>query len=175
MYASTRMLYSMAMEKKAPKIFAKVNKGGVPIVALIATTIVGMACFLGSMAGNATVYLWLVNASAVAGFIAWLGIAISHYKFRKAFVAQGHNLSELKYKALLFPFGPIFALLLCLVIIIGQFFVYGDPAHPILAFLTNYIGAIAFIVLYFAYKFIKKTKLVKAEDADLSQGFAKEL
>jgi lysine-specific permease len=174
MYASTRMLYSMAMENKAPKIFAKVNKGGVPIIALIATTIVGLACFLGSIAGNATVYLWLVNASAVAGFIAWLGIAISHYKFRKAFVAQGHKLSELKYKALLFPFGPIFALLLCLVIIIGQFFVYGDPAHPILAFFTNYIGAIAFIVLYVGYKVIKKTKLIKAQDADLSQGFAKE-
>ncbi|MDR1158218.1 MAG: amino acid permease, partial [Oscillospiraceae bacterium] len=94
MYASTRMLYSLAMEGKAPAAFKKVNKRGVPVLALCLTTAIGMAAFLGSLVGEGTVYLWLVNASGVAGFIAWLGIAISHYKFRKAFIAQGHNLND---------------------------------------------------------------------------------
>ncbi|PMC25907.1 amino acid permease, partial [Klebsiella aerogenes] len=29
------------------------------------------------------VYLWLLNTSGMTGFIAWLGIAISHYRFRR--------------------------------------------------------------------------------------------
>ena len=171
MYAATRMLYSMAVEGKAPKIFAKVSKRGVPLNALIVTTIIGMAAFLGSLVGEGTVYLWLVNASGVAGFIAWLGIAISHYRFRKAFIAQGHSLNDLKYKAKLFPLGPIIAMVLCVVVVIGQFFVNKD--FTFLGFLVAYIGAIAFILLYIIYKIVKKTKMVKPEEADFSQGFAK--
>lgn len=171
MYASTRMLYSLAVEGKAPKIFGKLDKRGVPANALILTTIVGMAAFLGSFVGDGEIYLWLVNASGVAGFIAWLGIAICHYRFRKAFVAQGHSLDELKYKAKLFPLGPIIATVLCAIIVIGQFFVSKD--YTFVGFLVAYVGAIGFLLLWFIYKFVKKTKFVNLEDADLSQGFAK--
>lgn len=171
MYASTRMLYSMAVEGKAPKIFAKVSKRGVPVNALIVTTVIGMAAFMGSLVGDGTVYLWLVNASGVAGFIAWLGIAISHYRFRKAFIAQGHSLDELKYKAKLFPLGPIIAMLLCIIVVVGQFFVNQD--FSFLGFMVAYVGAIIFILLFIVYKIVKKTKLVKLEEADFSQGFAK--
>jgi lysine-specific permease len=171
MYASTRMLYSLAMEGKAPPIFKRVNRRGVPVWALLLTTAVGMVAFLGSMVGVGTVYIWLVNASGVAGFIAWLGIAISHYKFRKAFFAQGYSLNELKYKAMFYPFGPLLAMTLCFVVIIGQFFVNAD--FSVLGFFVAYIGAVLFVVVYLAYKIVKKTKSIRPEDADLSQGFAK--
>jgi amino acid permease len=45
------------------------------------------------MFGNQTVYLWLLNTSGMTGFIAWLGIAISHYRFRRGYVMQGHDLT----------------------------------------------------------------------------------
>ncbi len=45
----------------------------------------------------------------MTGFIAWVGIAISHFRFRRAFDKQNYDKSKLKYKAKLFPFGPIFA------------------------------------------------------------------
>ena len=51
-------------------------------------------------------YTWIVNISGLCGFIAWVGIAVSHYRFRRAFIAQGRDLSELPYKAWLFPVGP---------------------------------------------------------------------
>jgi len=142
--------------------------------ALILTTIIGMACFLSSLSGSGTVYLWLVSASGLAGFIAWLGIAFSHYKFRKAFLAQGHSLDELKYKAKWFPFGPIFALVLCVVVIAGQglWAMSGDEIDW-LGIGVSYIGIPLFIVLYLGYKFTKKTKMVKPEEADLTKGYAK--
>ncbi|TFT03827.1 amino acid permease, partial [Proteus mirabilis] len=76
MYASTRMLFTLAREGKAPKFFGKLSKNGVPRNALYATTVVAGLCFLSSMYGNQTVYLWLLNTSGMTGFIAWLGIAI---------------------------------------------------------------------------------------------------
>ena len=120
MYASSRMLYAMAKDGKAPAWLGKLNSRGVPINALILTTIVASACFLTGLYAETTVYVWLVAASGLAGFVAWLGIAICHYRFRKAYVAQGRDLGKLKYKAKLFPLGPIIALVLCIIVILGQ-------------------------------------------------------
>ena len=112
MYVSTRMLYSLAEEGKAPKIFAKCNKRGVPIYALNLTTLIAAFCFLTAQVSINTVYYWLLNASALTGFIAWLAIAISHYCFRRAYVAQGNKVEDLKFKAKFYPFGPLAAAIL---------------------------------------------------------------
>lgn len=39
----------------------------------------------------------------------------------------------------------------------------------IIEFLSTYIGFFAFVILYFVYKFIKKTKLIRLEDCDLTR------
>lgn len=174
LYASSRMLYALAEEGKAPKLFAKLSKNGVPINAMIATVLIASACFLTSPSGDGPVYVWLVNASGLAGFIAWLGIAISHYKFRKAFLAQGHTLEELPFQSKWYPFGPIFAMALCLIVIIGQ----GTSAFSAggidwLGVLVSYIGIPLFLLLYLGYKIVYKTKAIKPEEADLDRGYVK--
>src|SRR3712207_7627063 len=82
MYASSRMLYAMAREGMAPRIFGKTNSKGVPINAVLLTTLIASICFLTGVFAQSTVYVWLVAASGLAGFIAWIGIAICHYRFR---------------------------------------------------------------------------------------------
>lgn len=77
MYASTRMLYTLACDGKAPRIFAKLSRGGVPRNALYATTVIAGLCFLTSMFGNQTVYLWLLNTSGMTGFIAGWGLPLA--------------------------------------------------------------------------------------------------
>jgi len=165
LYCSTRMLYSLAEEGKAPKLFKYVNKRGVPIHALNVTTLIAALCFLTSEFGLNDVYYWLLNASALTGFIAWLAIAISHYCFRRAYVAQGNKIEDLKYKAKWYPFGPIFAAILCACIILGQFYAYGD--FSVLGFIVAYIGLFIFLACYFGYKIVKKAKFVKPLEADL--------
>ena len=64
---------------------------------------IGFICIPTSFIGEGTAYTWIVNISGLCGFIAWVGIAVSHYRFRRAFIAQGRDLSELPYKAWLFP------------------------------------------------------------------------
>ncbi|MNE37057.1 Lysine-specific permease [compost metagenome] len=63
MYASSRVLYSLAKRGKAPKALAKLNSRGVPINALLLTTLVGMTAFFASLFGDGVVYTWLLNAS----------------------------------------------------------------------------------------------------------------
>lgn len=173
LYASTRMLYAMAEEGKAPEFLKKVNKRGVPMNCLYFTTAVSLLAFIGYLVGENTIYLWLVNASGMAGFIAWLGIAISHYRFRKAYILQGKDINDLKYKSKFFPFGPIAALILCAIVIIGQD--YTDIiAGNFLGALPIYIGLILFLVLYIGYKVVKKTKVVDLVNADFTTDYVRE-
>ncbi|MCG5253505.1 amino acid permease [Brevibacillus agri] len=169
MYASTRMLWVLAKEGKAPKWFAKVTRNGVPVNALIMTAAIGALAFLSSLFGDGEVYVWLLNASGMSGFIAWLGIAVSHYRFRKAYLAQGRDLRDLPYRAKLFPFGPIFAFIICCIVIIGQnysAFIGGEIDWN--GVFVSYIGLPLFLIVWLVYKYTKKSKLVPLNKVDLS-------
>ncbi|AWP35861.1 MAG: amino acid permease [Weizmannia coagulans] len=170
MYASTRMLWELARDGKAPKFLGKLNKRGVPVNALIVTALVGTVAFLASFFGDGAVYNWLLNASGLSGFIAWLGIAISHYRFRRAYVAQGKALSDLPYRSKWFPFGPLFAFAVCTVVILGQNYqaFLGDHIKWESVF-VSYIGLPIFIAVWLIYKFVKKTKVVSLQECDFNR------
>jgi lysine-specific permease len=170
LYAASRVLWVLAKEGKAPAFLKQVSKKGLPTNALLVSTVIGMLCFLTSLFGDGTVYGWLLNASGLAGFLSWLGISISHYRFRKAYIAQGRSLSDLPYVAKWFPLGPILATVLCLVAVFGQNFgAFFGPKIDWYGALVSYIGLPLFLLAYFGYKVVKKTKLVPLQDANFSR------
>ncbi|MDD6864434.1 MAG: amino acid permease [Lactobacillus sp.] len=167
LYASTRMLFSQAREGYAWKIFGYVNKRGIPIYALLGTMVVSCLAYLTQFIGPEA-YNYLIGASGLCGFIAWLGIAISHLRFRRAFIAQGHKVSELKYHATLFPFGPIFALILCVIVMCGQnidAFIKMDWSNIAI----TYMAVPLFLILFIYYKVHYKTHVIPLKDVDLSR------
>jgi lysine-specific permease len=163
MYVSTRMLYSLAEEGKAPKIFAKCNKRGVPIYALNATTVIAAFCFLTAQVSVNTVYFGSLTYPHMTGFIARLAIAISHYCFRRAYVAQGKKIEDMKFKAKFYPSRPLFAAILCACIILGQYYAYGE--YSTRRILRSLIGLIIFFGCYFGYKFPRRQSFVKPTEA----------
>ncbi len=156
MYSATRTLWYMSQTNQAPKIFSKVTSYGLPINALIATALVGSTVFLSSLISNGALFTRLVNVSSSCGFIAWFGIALCHYCFRKNHIK---DLNVLKYKAILFPVGPIFSMLLIAFIILGQgYSLYGN--FSILGFFDAY-GALLFFCLYMVYyKFFRNNSIL---------------
>ncbi|MCT6840056.1 MAG: amino acid permease, partial [Apilactobacillus kunkeei] len=166
MYASTRMLYSMAHQGFAPKAMGKTNRRGIPVGALTVTTVIALLTFITSIEGP-QIYLWLVAASGLTGFIAWVGIALSHYRFRRAFIKQGHSLDELKYHATWFPIGPIITLILCILVICGQnvnSFANWDWEQIGI----TYISVPLVLILYIGYKIKYKTHLIPLDKVDVS-------
>ncbi|KQF20324.1 lysine transporter [Acinetobacter baumannii] len=168
MYSSTRMLFDMAQQGRAPKWFAKLDSRGVPMNALYATTFIAAFCFLTTFIGEKQVFNWLLNMSGMCGFIVWLGIAISHYRFRKGYIAQGYKLEDLAYRAKFFPFAPWFAFILCSVIILGQNYqaVLGGKIDWI-GLLSTYISLPLFLVIWLGYKWKNKTKLIPYDQMDV--------
>ena len=165
-YASTRMLYALAKDHYAPAFFGHTTRHGIPMASLVATLVVSLATFAASIFGQ-RIYMWLVAASGLTGFIVWIGIALSHYRFRRAWVVQGHRVEELRYHAKLFPLGPILALILCVIVIGGQ---------NIEAFVNwnwqeigvTYISVPLVLALYLGYKIRYHTRIVPLKEMDLS-------
>lgn len=170
LYVSTRMLYAMAETGQAPKCFLKLNKRGVPSYALFATVVFGLAAFLTSLIGEGKAYDWLVNISGLAGFITWIGIAICHYRFRKAYLAQGKDLKDLPYKASLYPFGPILALIMCIIVTAGQnYSAFTGAEIDWYGASVAYIGLPIFFAVFFYHKIKHKTHLIPLKEVNLSR------
>ena len=107
-------------------------------------------------------YLWLLNLSGMTGFIAWLGIAVSHYRFRKGFVAQGHDLSRLPYRSPFFPYGPIFAFVLCLIVTLGQNYqAFTSGRIDWVGVAATYIGIPIFLAIWAGYRIVRQTRFVR--------------
>ncbi|MGY8526793.1 amino acid permease [Paracidovorax citrulli] len=165
MYASTRMLYNLATEGRAPRIFARLTRNGVPMPALLATTAVGGLCFLTSLFESKAVYLWLLSLSGMTGFIAWLGIAVSHYRFRKGWVMRGLPLERLPYRSPFFPYGPLFAFGLCLVIALGQGYEsWRAGTVDLTSMIATYIGIPLFLGIWLAYRLVRGSRFVRYEE-----------
>lgn len=161
LYVASRLLWHMAKEGHVPKVLSRVNKRGVPMHALLTTSSVALLAFLSSFFGSGTVYFWLLNAGSLAGFIAWMGIAISHYRFRKAYISQGNDPRNLPYVAKGYPYGPLCAFGLCLIVIGGQNYAAFMGDHiDWYGLLISYIGLPLFLLVWFGNKWLKKTKLV---------------
>lgn len=168
MYAATRLLWTMANEGKAPKFLTKLNKQGIPVYALYLTTGVGMLVYLVSLFGDGTAFIWLLNASGLCGFIAWFGIAWSHYRFRKGYEEQGYDLEQLPYRAKWYPLGPLLTCVLCLFIIIGQNYqAFTGNEIDWKGIAVTYIGLPLFLLLWFGYKYVKKTTFVSIQKMNL--------
>jgi Amino acid transporters len=133
------------------------------------TTLVACTAFFSTFMGDGKLYLTLYSMSGIACFFAWLGISLSHYRFRKAYIAQGRKLEDLKYKALWYPFGPICGMILTVIVIFGaNIWVFQAETFSWFDFIANYSLIPVFVIVYLSYKYINKTKIVPLMECDFS-------
>ncbi|MEV4990370.1 amino acid permease [Pseudarthrobacter sp. LMD1-1-1.1] len=143
LYSCARMLYSLADEGHAPRALKKLNRRGIPMVALSVSMVGGLASLLSSVVAPETVYLVLVSVAGFAVVGVWMSITASHYFHRRAFVRDGGDVSTLAYRAPLFPLVPILAFSLCVISLVG---IALDPAQAA----ALYFG-IPFVAACYAY------------------------
>jgi len=167
MYVASRMLYAMAHSGKAPKMFGKLNSRGVPAAALLVTGLVSAMAFFSSLVGDQKIYQVFYNASGLSGFLIWLGIAICHLRFRRAWLAQGRRLEDLKFRSKLYPHGPWLAVVLFVVVLFGaNISVFQTPIFSWFDFITGYLMIPGFVALYLGHKYWHKTKLVPLKECN---------
>lgn len=162
MYSSTRILWYLAKKGQAPRLFTHLTSRGIPLWALVVTALVGSLAFLSSVLGNGVVFNYLLQISSLSGFIAWFGIALSHYCFRKKILAQQGHWGDLKYRAKLYPYAQIFSMVMLVLIIVLQFLPIAQTGHSHWwEMVITYSSVLVFLAIYLghrAYHFTRKNK-----------------
>ncbi|KAI9305031.1 amino acid permease/ SLC12A domain-containing protein [Cunninghamella echinulata] len=169
LYTCSRTLMGLARDGNAPAFLSRVNRYGSPFWGVIVSSILGFACVFVSIYSASVAFSWFLSITAVSGFISWWGIAFVHIRFRRAYVKQGRKVEDLPYVAWGYPFSPIFACVLCVLIILGQGYTSFAPFN-VEKFFSNYIGIVPFCACYIIYKFVRKTKVVPLEECDFDTG-----
>ncbi len=111
LYASSRMLYSLSINKHAPHSLSKLTKNHVPKIAVLATSsAITIAVIINYIfPEKAIMYLLTVTTGAI--LIVWFLILITQIFFR---IKKSNE--QLSYKLILFPYSNIFALMFLILV-----------------------------------------------------------
>ncbi|KAK5109350.1 hypothetical protein LTR62_007119 [Meristemomyces frigidus] len=165
---SSRTLYGLALEGRAPKIFKRVSRWGIPYVAVIFMSLFICLGFMSLSAGASTVFAWLQDLVSVAALVNWIVICGVYLRFYYAMKKQGISRERLPWKS---PFQPYWAwvssISFIILLLTGGYttFIHGHWDNE--TFVSSYINIPIIFILYFGYKFIKKTKIVPLAEAPI--------
>ncbi|KAJ2983672.1 hypothetical protein NQ176_g517 [Zarea fungicola] len=171
LYSGSRVLYSMAQNGQAPRIFAKTTRLGVPWVAVLFTFGISLLSYLNVSNSGATVFNWFVNISTISGFIAWIIVMITYLRFRMAMI-HNNMLDILPYQTPLQPYASYFVLILISILTITNGFkVFIVKPFNVSDFIAAYITLPVVAILYFGHKMWFRTPFAKPiEEIDCISG-----
>jgi amino acid transporter len=162
MLFGSRILFGMAIQGHAPAFFARLNRFKVPYAAI---AFFGAFMCLGYMVVSetaTTVFSWLQAVVGVSTLIDWIVICVVYLRFYYSCKKQGIDRhKELPWAAPFQPFSTWASLvLLILVLFTGGFSTFIHGHWNTETFLSAYINIPIFLVLYFGYKWWKKTRII---------------
>ncbi|WWC92104.1 uncharacterized protein L201_007058 [Kwoniella dendrophila CBS 6074] len=173
MLVGSRSLYALALDNKAPKIFKRVSRYGIPYVAVLFQGSFQLLAFMSLNSGAATVFTWMTNINSSSTLCIWITIGFLSLRVRQAMKAQGIQGSQLPWSA---PFQPFISHYTVwgsfIVLITGGFYSFLPGNWDISDFFSNYFSVIFMIVFYFGYKIVKRTKIVPLTECPVGQFIA---
>ncbi|KAJ5122702.1 Major facilitator superfamily domain general substrate transporter [Penicillium atrosanguineum] len=176
LYIATRTIYGLAREGKAPKIFSRTDRRGVPIFALGVSAVFALLAYMNVSSDSKTVFKYFVNLVTIFGLLTWISILVTHIYFVRARRAQNVPNSELAYVAPFGIYGSYGALAFCILIAFTKNFnvfthspKYGNFDYK--NFITAYLGIPLYLILILGYKLTHRGQpKVTPENADLWSG-----
>ncbi|KAF9118687.1 hypothetical protein BGW39_000942, partial [Mortierella sp. 14UC] len=190
-YVATRMLLSLSRNGWAHKAIGYTNARGVPMVAVAIVTACSCLSLITIFVGSGVVFQWFVSIIGSIIFQSWILILFLHFRFRYCWKVQGRPVSDLPYVSWGYPYGNVLATVVgCSCIVATWYLSVIDPPHypgsdaseELMAlyrknrdsYAQGLLGAwfpwVMSAILFFSYKFTRKTKLISAVDADLDTG-----
>ncbi|KAJ5113874.1 hypothetical protein N7456_002408 [Penicillium angulare] len=171
-WVGSRMIVAMTTDHQLPQIFGRVDKHGVPYVAVITAWLFGPLAYLSLGSGGAAqAFTWLLNLSTIAGLIAWATLCFCFIRYYAAMKKQGISRDTLPWTA---PFQPYAAWIgfwgSIVITLVAGFEVFLKGHWNTSDFIASYIGIPIFIVPIVCWKLWYGTKFQRAAEIDLWSG-----
>lgn len=175
LYVSSRTLYSLALQKKAPKFMTYCNKSGIPYNAVLFSASFGLLSFIVVSERATDVFQNLTSIIASSGIIVWFAMCLSFLRFYYGLKIRPDIISRddkaYPYKSPFQPYSAFIGLFGSAFIILGMgFVVFLKDEWDTLFFFSSYGTLIIFVVLYFAYKILRGTRIPSLETLDFDSG-----
>ncbi|MFT9373325.1 amino acid permease [Liquorilactobacillus hordei] len=145
-YSSSRMLFKLAHEGDAPKIFGRLSKRIVPNMAILGISggiLIGFVVDIIASAyskSTSDMFVIVFSSSVLPGMIPWFVILLAELRFRKN---NPQLMSEHPFKLPLYPFSNYFALAMLVVIV---FFMFINPDTRVSVIVGSAVLVVATIV-----------------------------
>ncbi|KAH6724601.1 putative amino acid permease [Leptodontidium sp. MPI-SDFR-AT-0119] len=169
--SGSRVLYGLAKDDLAPRIFTKLNRFSVPWVAITMYGVLMCLAYLTVSSTASIVFDWLQDLVSISTLVNWLTILVTYLRFFYGCEKQGISRKSLPWAVPFQPYISWASMILCILLLVtGGYvsFIHGHWSNE--SFVSSYINIPIFFILYFSYKYIKKTKIVALEDIPI-RGF----
>lgn len=161
----------LALEGKAPRIFAKCTKNGVPIYAVLLVLLISLLSFLQVSNSTAVVLDWFISLVTASQLINFSAMCVTYLRFHKALQVQGMTRDSLPYRSPLpQPFAAWYGLVGCFIMtFVGGYTVFLPGNWNVPDFLFSYTMIGVCPVLYVGWKVLKRSTIQRAGDMDLGK------
>ncbi|KAG6354746.1 hypothetical protein INS49_003827 [Diaporthe citri] len=167
-YCAMRSLYGLALEGQAPRFLSKCTRSGIPVWCFVVTMVFPFLSFLAVSNGTAQAVQWLANLTEAAQIIDYIVMCLTYIYFYRALKVQCVDRDTLPYKGWFQPYSAWIGL-------VGEIFVVSCYGYETFlpgywdtgTFFSYYLMIFVAVLTYTAWKIIKRTKVVRPEDADL--------
>jgi yeast amino acid transporter len=114
-YCASRSLFGLALEGKAPRLFTRCNRLGVPYNAVLLVLAISLLSFL-QVSNNAAIVLqWFVSLVTASQLINFSAICVTYLRWYSALSVQGIKRDDLPYKAICQPYAAWYGLAGCFI------------------------------------------------------------
>jgi GABA permease len=131
LYTASRMLFVLSARSEAPARMLSISKRGVPMWAILSSTLVGFACVIAAYVSPDRVFLFLLNSSGAIILFVYLLICLSQLRLRSRTPAD-----RLTVKMWLHPVLPVLTALAIVAILVQMFFRADTRSQIILSLLA---------------------------------------
>ncbi|CAM1504160.1 Fc.00g017510.m01.CDS01 [Cosmosporella sp. VM-42] len=173
LFQASRTIFGLAKHGRAPSIFAKTTKSGVPLPALILSTGVACLAFLTCNTASAVVLNWFINLGSTAIMIAYILMMVANLRFHQGLKAQGIDAATLPFKSRFTPYSNYFAIFwVSLILLTNGYGVFIKGNWSFSGFFTAYFTIVFWLVIFLGWKIVKRTSFIKAHEMDFKTGMA---
>ncbi|DAA73722.1 TPA_exp: Uncharacterized protein A8136_4156 [Trichophyton benhamiae CBS 112371] len=170
-YCASRCLYGLALEGKAPRIFTRCAKNGVPIYCVGVVLLIALLSFLQVSNSASVVLQWFVNLVTASQLLNFSAITFTYMRFYKALKAQGISRDSLPFKSRFQPYLSYYAFIGPFVMVfVGGYPVFLPGNWSLPTFLFSYTMIAVCPLIFLGWKWFKRTKFLKPEEVDLIDG-----
>jgi amino acid transporter len=162
MLGGSRILYGMAANGHAPAVFMRLNRFGIPYVAV---ALYGIFMALGYMtlsSSASTVFTWMQDIVSISTLVNWICICVVYLRFLYGCRKQGIDRHrELPWAAPLQPYTTWASLIVFILLFFtGGYstFMKGNWSNE--TFVSSYLNLPLIVLVYVGYKVYRKTKIL---------------